>query len=119
VIRSGVLRETHDFADVQIAVGPSVQATADSRRERVIDRGVTDRALDTDGSRTAVGIQKCRHAHDCVGLQKRDGRGWIVHIHLASLDRRDDIRRRQGFCVHLQPEAQGRLRAEGTNSGYI
>ena len=36
-------------ADVEIAIGPAVEPSPDARRERVVDRGVAEGALDADG----------------------------------------------------------------------
>src|SRR5215468_5137351 len=57
--RAQVRRRGNDGADVQIAVGPAVQAVTDAGREGVIDRRMTQRALDADGfERLSVWIEE-------------------------------------------------------------
>ena len=46
--RLEVRRRRDDGADVQIAVSPAIEALADAGREGIVDRGMTQRALDAD-----------------------------------------------------------------------
>jgi hypothetical protein len=78
----------HDRAHVQVAVAPTVEPLADAGRERVIDGGMTQRALDADGSQLPIRTEDTGHADDGVQLQQRDGRGRIVEIDLTGLDLR-------------------------------
>ena len=62
--------ERHDGADVQIAVGPAVEPTADAGREGVVDVRMAERALDADGRDPALRIEEPGHAHDRIGLEE-------------------------------------------------
>ena len=43
-----------DRADVQVAIGPAVEPAADARRQRIVHRRMTQRALDADGGDAAL-----------------------------------------------------------------
>ena len=84
--RLQVRRQRHDRADIEVAVGPTVKPLADAGRERVIDRRVTERALDAHRLDAAVGIGESRDADHRVQFQERDGGCGIVEIDLARRD---------------------------------
>ena len=83
-LRFGAKR--YDRADVQIAVGPTVEPLTNSRRERVVDGRVTKRALDAHRLDAAVGVGEGGDTDDGVELEQGDGRRWIVEVDLAGLD---------------------------------
>ena len=72
--------QRHDRADVKIAVGPTIEPLANSRRERVVDGRMAKRALDAHRLDAAVGVGEGGDADDSVQLEQ--GR-WSL------LDRRD------------------------------
>src|SRR5262249_38287194 len=69
------VRERDDRADVEIAIGPPIQTMADSRSERVIDGGVTERASNSDASECIGCVDLAHHAHHGPELEQRDGGG--------------------------------------------
>jgi hypothetical protein len=95
--------ERDDGADVQVAVGPAVQALADTRGERVIDVRVAERALDADGLDPPGRVELAGHSHHGVQLEQREGRRGIIEVYLAGLDLRDQLRG-QGFGIHLETD---------------
>jgi hypothetical protein len=80
-----VRREVHDRADVQVAVGPTIKAMADSGRERVIDCGVAECALNAYRTQLAIAVKECSKADDRVQFQERQRDRRIVQIDLARL----------------------------------
>jgi hypothetical protein len=102
--------ERDDGADVQVAVGPAVQALADAGGERVVDVRVAERALDAERLDPPGRVELAGHSHHGVQLEERKGRRGIVEVHLARLDLRDELRR-QGFRIHLEPDRKRGLRA--------
>jgi hypothetical protein len=76
----------HDRADVQVARGPAVQAFSDARGERVIDRRVTERALDAHRADPALLVEETRHTDDGVQFEQRERRRGVVEAHLPGFD---------------------------------
>ena len=80
-------------------------------RERIVDGGVAQRALDAHRLDAAVGVREGGHADDRVELEQRDRRRRILEVDLAGLDLFHQ-RAGQRVRVHLQPDGQRRLRAK-------
>ena len=101
--------ERDDGADIQIAIGPAIQPAADSGGERVIDRGVAQRARDTHRVQVAAGVEESLHSNDGIEFQQGHGRGGIVEIDLTTLQSLEDGRR-QRVDIDLQADRQRSLR---------
>src|SRR5688572_7966377 len=70
---------------------------------------MAQRALDSDGSQSAIVVEEAGHADDRVQLEQCSGRGRVVEINLAGLDLRDQLGGER-LRVNLQAKTQGRLR---------
>lgn len=67
--RSQVRGEGDDRPDVQIPIGPSVQAMSDPGGEGVIDGGMAQRALNADRAESPVRVEESREADDRIILE--------------------------------------------------
>ena len=76
-----------------------------SRREGIINGGMTERALYTDGFERAVMIEKSRQPYNRVQLQESQGYGGIVQVHLPTLDLLDQSSRKS-ILVHFESDGQ-------------
>jgi hypothetical protein len=115
--RRHVRRERDDRADVEIAIRPAVETMPDARRERVVDRRVTQRARDADVAHRAVGVRDRFDADHRVRGEQRLGDRGIVEVDLAGLQRRDDIAW-QGVDIDLDAERERGGRAD-TEQGAV
>ena len=97
--------QRYDRADVQIAVGPTVEPLTDTRRERVVDGRVTKRALDAHRLDAAVRVGEGGDTDDGVELEQGDGRGWIVEVDLGRFDLLLQSAR-QRVCIDLEANGQ-------------
>ena len=69
-LRSGAERD--DRADVEVAVGPAVEPTADARRnESSTVEWQSAHWMPTDRRLLPSSIEEARHADDCVGLEQQ------------------------------------------------
>jgi hypothetical protein len=112
--RGQVGRERDDRAHVEVAIRPAVEAAADARDERVVDRRVAQRAADADRREAALRIEAALHADDRVELQQRERDRRIREVHLPV---REPLAQARGQCggVDLQADAErgrGRQRRE-------
>ena len=109
--RAQVGRRGDDGADVQIAIGPAVEAAPDAGHERIVDGGMAQRTLDAYGfERLAVFIEESGHAQHRVGLEQQQGVGRIVEIDLAGFDGGRDVLRYR-LHVDFQTELERLFRA--------
>jgi len=100
--------ERDDRPDVEVAVGPAVEALPDTVGERVVDRRVAKRAGDADpGER--VGAVHGGHGgldpDDGIELQQGQGGGRVGQADGAVLDP-GDHRRRERLRIHLEPDRE-------------
>jgi hypothetical protein len=98
--------ECNDRPDVELAIRPAILSTTDPRHDRVVDRGVTQRAGNAELRDVIVRIHGGLEADDGVHLEQSDRRGRALEI-----DRLQNPRR-QHVGVHLQPDLQGRCRVD-------
>jgi len=103
-------RERDDGADVEIPVGPSVEPPADARRDRIVDRRMTQRALDADGAEAAARIAVAGEAHHGLGVEQRQRHRRIVEVDASMPDGVQDVGRER-LGVDLQPHGERRRRA--------
>ena len=89
-------RERRDRADVQIAIGPTVQPAADAGRKRIIDDGVTQRALNADRIQTIGLIEESGQAHHRVETQQFERHRRIVEVHASGAQCAFQLRRQCG-----------------------
>src|SRR5205814_10356060 len=94
-----------DPANVQVAIGPSVEPAANPGSERIIHSGVTERALNAYGLKRSIRLEESCEAHDGPQLQQHQGYRRIIEIHFSGFDGRRDIRRNRA-AVDLQAERQ-------------
>src|SRR5690242_1049966 len=83
--RREVRRRGDDLADVEVAVGPAVEATTDAKRHGVVHRRMTQRALDADRLQRTVGVEESGQAEDRIRLQQCERTGRAVQIELTAL----------------------------------
>src|SRR2546423_1500370 len=89
--RARVGCERDDLADVEVAVGPAVQAVTDAGHESIVNRRVADGATEAQRLQTAVRIERALHAQDGVEVNEgQRGRG-VVQIDFAALYLRHEI----------------------------
>ncbi len=103
-------REGDDRPDRQIPIGPPIQPVPDARRDRVVDRGMAERARRAD-PRDLIAHHRPDQAHDGVQTQQRTRRSRVVQQRRIPEHRRQHLRRNRRR-VHLQPETQ---RLHGTH----
>jgi hypothetical protein len=108
--RLQVRREGHDLAHVEVAVGPTIETPADARSERVVHRGVAQRALNAE-RRHSITVEERRDADHRVGLEQDHGRRRGRQIHFSSSERGDHLAG-QRIGVDLEAERQSRLGGE-------
>ena len=111
-------REGHDRADVQVDIGPSVEALADSRHERIVDGGVAQRTCDADARELPEVVDRSLHAHDRIEAQQFDSDGRVAQINIARLKRRDDLLR-QGLDIDLQADCQRCRRVDDRRNDLV
>ncbi|TMH58338.1 MAG: hypothetical protein E6H62_01385 [Betaproteobacteria bacterium] len=100
--RGEVGSERNDESDVQVAVGPAVEAPADPGREGVVDGRVAKRALNAHRFDVARSVENTGHAHHGIELEERERRRRIVEIDPARPDLRLQLPRQ---CVRIHFEA--------------
>jgi hypothetical protein len=98
-----------DRADVEVAIGPAVQPFADAERELVVDRRVTERALDADRTQPSA-LEESRQADDGLQPEQGERRGGIVEVHVAAAKLPHEIGR-QPVEIDLEPHRKRRTRA--------
>ena len=101
-------RERDDRAGIEVAIGPSVESLADTRRERVVDRGMTQRASHADARERIFAVDafdRSFQADNRIEFQQRDRRIRTRQADAAVLDPRDD-RSGERFRIHLQSDRQ-------------
>jgi hypothetical protein len=67
--RLKVRAQIHDRADVEIAVGPTVEALADSGSKRVVYCRVTKSARDAYGLKSSSRIEGAFHSDNCIEFE--------------------------------------------------
>ena len=97
----------------EIAVGPAVEPMPDPRRQRVVHRGMAERALEADRRQTAVRSAEALHPDDRVGVEQGQRHRRVVEVDAALTHRLQDAGR-QRVHVHLQAGGQRRV---GTQAG--
>ena len=103
----------NDFTDVEVAVGPAIEPPADTGDEEIVDRGMAERALDTDrGHGFALGIKEPGDAEDGILAQEDERVRGVVEIEftVANGAHKDS---RQGVGVNLQAEIEHGLGRKG------
>jgi hypothetical protein len=109
--RPQVGRQGDDRADIQVAGGVAVQPVTDARRERIVDGGVAQGALDAHRAQTAARVEEPGDANHRLQLKQcqRDRR--VVQVDLAPLEGLLQLGR-QGVDIDLQPDPERRLWAQ-------
>src|SRR5262249_32946531 len=107
-----------DDADIQVPVRPAVQAFSDARSERVVDRGVAERALDTHRGDPAGFVKVAGHSDDRVELEQAKRRRGIIQIDLALLELLLE-RVGKSVCVYLETHGEGCLRAHPASHSAV
>src|SRR6185295_12246774 len=105
-----VWSEREDDADVEVAIGPAIQALADARRKGIVDLRVAQRALRAERLDLARLIEFAGQTHYRVQLEQRKRSRWIVEVNLARLDLPLQVLR-QRVRVDLQTYRERGLRA--------
>jgi hypothetical protein len=59
-------RKRYDRTHIQITVGPTVQAVADAGSEGIVDSRVAERALNANGLKVPLAVEKSRKANNGV-----------------------------------------------------
>src|SRR6185295_12237589 len=101
-----------DLADVEVAVGPAVEPSADARAEGVVDGRMAQSAGDADGLHLPALLEEALDADDGVELEERDRGRRIIHVHFVLLDLRDQLVGKR-LAVDLEADRQRDLRADG------
>ena len=79
-------RERNDGADVEIAIGPAVAPAPDALRERIVDGGMTERALNSHRGDAAAFVEDAGDADHGVELEQLERDGGILEVDLAARD---------------------------------
>ena len=85
-------RKRDDRADIQVAIGPSVEPASDAECHGVINGRMTEGAVDADRRQSAVAPALRGDAHNRVSVEQREGDRRIVQVHVTFLDRVDRFR---------------------------
>ena len=101
-------RERDDCPDVEVTVRPAVASLSDARRERVVDVGMTEGALDADRHQPAA-VEEAGEPDDAVELEQGERGGGRGEVDLAGTDRSLQ-RGRERRRIDLQAELERRLR---------
>ena len=107
-------RERHDRTDIQVGVRPSIETSSDSRRERVVDGRVAQRARHPHFCQLARLVHGSLDADHRVQPQQFERDGGIGEIDLATSKRVDD-RPWKRLDVDLQTNGQRRCRVHCRN----
>jgi hypothetical protein len=101
--------ERYDRADVQVTVGPAVQALADAGGKGIVHPGVTEGAGEPERLETTVLLDGSLETNDGVELEEGDGGRRIIEVHLARLDVCPELLRK-GLGVDFEADCERRLR---------
>ena len=82
--RLQVWSERDNRTNIQIPVGPTIQATTDTWRQRIIDGRMAKAALYADGTQTTVGLEETGYTDDGVELEQRESGRRIIEIYFPS-----------------------------------
>ena len=115
-----VRRQAHNCPDIEVAIGPAVEAVPDAGGVGVIDRRMTQRALNANGiERPSVLAEKTSHADNRIGLEQNQRARWILQIDLTLVQCLGHFGG-DGVYVDLQPDFERLLGAEaGTNGAQL
>ena len=109
----------HNGPDVQIAVGPAIEPTADAGRQGVVDMGMAERALDAEGREASLRIEEPGHAHHRIGLDEGERTAGVVQVNFPCLEGLHEGRRERRD-IDLEAGGQGLLRRDaGTDAAML
>src|SRR5262249_59130649 len=118
--------EGDDGADVEVAVRPPVETVSDPGCERIVDRRVTQRALDADRRETLRVVEEPGDAHNAVQPQQIERRGWRVEVGATPGDGiAYGLRQRVDVDLESQPKRRARREARAdaacavTGDGFV
>src|SRR4029450_857547 len=80
------------------------QTAADAGHDRVVDRGMAERASDAKPRDAVVRVHCGPETHNGIHLQQRDRRRWTLEIDFLEDSGRERVR------VHLEPNFECRCR---------
>src|SRR5262249_33907991 len=103
--RREVGRQPDDRADVEVPVGPAVEAMADAGREGIVDRRMAERALDADRREAPTGVEAPGHPDPGVELEECKLGRRVVQVALTPLELLAEASR-QRVEVDLQADAE-------------
>src|SRR5215207_8108270 len=91
-----------DRPNIQVEVRPAVAANADTRRKRIVDGRMAERAGDTNAL-DSIASNLGDDTDDRVLFQQLASDAWIVEVELPCRERLDD-RRRQRLRIDLEAD---------------
>src|SRR5579864_284995 len=103
-------RQGDDGADIQVAVGPSIQPMSDPRSKRIVYARMAEGALNPHRANLPVFVKEAGDSDNRIQFQERQRRGWIVQVNFAGFELLYQ-RFRQSICVHFQADREGGLGA--------
>ena len=105
-------RDGDNGADIEIAIGPAVEAPADAMGERIVHGRMTESAGDADRAHgLAIGVEERLHADDRVRAQELDRRVHFLEAHVPAANRlAEDARQLRD--VDLEAELQRLVRRD-------
>ncbi len=90
-------------ADIEVPIGQAIDALTDAECDRIVHRGMTHRARQTDGTQAAIAIENANHAEHRVRFDQLHCHGGVVEVDLTLLEAvREGRRQRLGIDFQAQ-----------------